>query len=501
MKRIFIAVFFLLLAFNFFLASWFVRHGDIRFSSDIGRDFFIFQEIHSKGLVLIGGRTSSGIFHGPLWQYLNMPSYLLGGGNPVVVGWYWLFLIGLSLVADFYIAKNLFNRLVAYLFIILLSLVYVFQAPELINPHGAMLVMVIFFYAFIRYIQTYKLRYLILYSAVIAAIIQFEVAVGGPLILLSLPVIFFKSIHAKKKTNLLALFIVLVGVSNYFLFDLRHNFLLAKKIIEYVSIKNYTTFHTYLAWAQDRITSMVIRIGFLKDGGPYNTIFSIFFFVLLFTQIRNKKYGLYYAYFLYFYVGYIVLSFFNQGDLLSYYIYPWFPLLLLIFTSLVTSKYKVITLVAIGIIYVLNLQAAIRYLKNADDNFIGKNIESWKFLSTMTKETFSQKNIQAGYFTYTPDTLGYAIKYAAKYTVSKEYYKNIYYFTKKPVTYLFVEPPPANDQYMLEGWWIKVKLRVDNKPAAIKEYANGYKVETFALIDRETRIPADALIDPGLHFR
>ncbi len=197
-KRIFIAIFFLLLALSFFLGSWYVRHGDIHFPSDIARDFFIFEEIQAKGLVLIGGRTSSNIFHGPLWQYVNMPGYLLGGGNPIVVGWYWLFLIGLSLTAGFFIARNLFNSLTAYIYVVILSLSYVFQASAFINPHGAMLTIVIFFYAFIRYVQTYKLRYLILYSIAIAMIIQFEVAVGGPLLLLSLPVIVLKSIHIKK---------------------------------------------------------------------------------------------------------------------------------------------------------------------------------------------------------------------------------------------------------------------------------------------------------------
>lgn len=500
-KRIFIAIFILLLALSFFLGSWYVRHGDVHFPSDIARDFFIFEEIQAKGIVLIGGRTSSNIFHGPLWQYINMPGYLLGGGNPIVVGWYWLFLTGLSLTAGFSIARNLFNSFTAYVYVVILSLSYVFQVSGFINPHGAMLTIVIFFYAFIRYIQTYKLRYLILYAVVVAAIIQFEVAVGGPLLLLSLPVIIFKSIRKKKKKNLVALLIILLGLSNYILFDLRHDLLLVKKAIEYISIKNYTTPYTYGTWIQDRITFMLFKIDFLKNGGMYyNIIFSFLFFILLLTQVKNKKYGLYYRYFLYFYIGFILLSFLNQGNLLSFYIYPWLPLLFLILTSFVASKYKVITLIILGTIYVLNVQTAISDLQHAT-NYIGKSKDSWKFLSSMAQETFSQKENDVGFFAYTPDTLGYAIKYATRYTARQLKGKKVYFLTKKPITYLFVEPPPGNNPYMLEGWWIENKMRITKKPIAIKEYANGYKVETFALTEEEVKAPTDSIIDPGLHFR
>ncbi len=502
MKRILIAIFIFLLGLNFFLGSWYVRHGDIHFSSDIGRDFFIFEEIKAKGLILIGGRTSSNIFHGPLWQYVNMPGFLLGGGDPIVVGWYWIFLVGLSLTAGFFIARDLFSTLTAYVYIIALSLCYVFQAHEFINPHGAMLMITIFFYAFTRYIQIYKLRYLILYAVAITAMIQFEVAIGGPLLMLSLPVIFFKSIQKKKKKNLFALLIILLGVSNYIFFDLRHDFLLSKKTIEYVSIKNYTTLYTYEEWIKDRIITMLFKIDFLRDGSMYYNIpLSVLFFTLLFTQVKNKKYGLYYICFLYFYIGFIILSFLNQGNLLSFYIYPWLPLLFLILTSFITSRYKILTLFVVGIIYVFNMQTAIKNIQYATNSFIGKDKESWKFLSSMVQETFSQKEKTVGFFVYTPDTLGYAIKYATKYTVRQLKNKEASYLTKKPIIYLFVEPPPTNNIYMLEGWWIENKLRINKKPIAIKKYPNGYKVETYALSDEERKTPTDPLIDPGLHFR
>jgi len=58
-------LFFIITCINIFLASWFVRQGDVMFSPDIGRDFFILDEIRQKTIVLIGPRSSApGFFHG-----------------------------------------------------------------------------------------------------------------------------------------------------------------------------------------------------------------------------------------------------------------------------------------------------------------------------------------------------------------------------------------------------------------------------------------------------
>jgi hypothetical protein len=68
------------------LASWFVINGDILFYSDIARDFLLMEDIlYNKPIALIGPRSGaiSGVFHGPLWFYLNLPAFILGKGNPM----------------------------------------------------------------------------------------------------------------------------------------------------------------------------------------------------------------------------------------------------------------------------------------------------------------------------------------------------------------------------------------------------------------------------------
>lgn len=74
-----------------YLSSLYVMHGEVHLTNDIGRDFLLLQELDQKMIVLIGPRTNvQGAFHGVLWTYLNYPAYLLGGGNPVTVAWFWV---------------------------------------------------------------------------------------------------------------------------------------------------------------------------------------------------------------------------------------------------------------------------------------------------------------------------------------------------------------------------------------------------------------------------
>src|SRR3990167_5880358 len=57
----------------------------LRFYFDQGRDaLVIWRLLHEGKLFLIGPVTGlAGIFLGPLYYYLILPFYLMGGGNPV----------------------------------------------------------------------------------------------------------------------------------------------------------------------------------------------------------------------------------------------------------------------------------------------------------------------------------------------------------------------------------------------------------------------------------
>ena len=86
MKIVLYVILLLIVLYNLNLSSILVRNGEVNFFNDIARDFLLLQELDQKKIVLIGPRSSTnGLFHGPLWTYINYPAYVLGNGNPVVV--------------------------------------------------------------------------------------------------------------------------------------------------------------------------------------------------------------------------------------------------------------------------------------------------------------------------------------------------------------------------------------------------------------------------------
>ena len=131
---------------------------------------------------------------------------------------------------------------------------------------------------------------------------------------------------------------------------------------------------------------------------------------------------------------------------------------------------------------------------------IGKDIYSWKFLNEASAKIFQGKEEELGYFVYSPDVVAYEPKYAVIYNAEKSG-KKYYSFQKKPITYLFIQPPPRNNPYMKDDYWIKNQLNIDASPSAIIEFPNGYKIERFELNSEQIAVPFDPSIDPGLHFR
>lgn len=503
-KHVTSLLFLVLVLINLFMASWYVSHGDIHFSADIGRDFLLLQELDQKKIVLIGPRSSvSGIFHGPLWMYITYPGFVLGFGNPVVMGWYWIFLTSLFLISCFFIAKKLFDTQTAYLFVLMTSLYMVFHSHELFNPHGAMFVIPAVFYFFLRYIQTNNYKYLIAHILLIGALIQFQMAIGVPFFILSLLYVLYQTVkkHKTHARHLLAYALIFLSLTTFILFDIRHEFLMVKSALRHIQEGGA---HRDMAAAFiDRTRVMVSGVEFLRFGLKNGSLYVfIAFAVFLFLQIKQKKHVQIYALFLYFYVGFFIISLINPYGLLYFYTFPLIPFVFLIFSSFITSQYKQLFLVLFFLIYVLNFKGALMHIDYAN-TLIGKSGESWKFLSGFAKIVYSYPEKDFGYFVYSPDVFGYAPKYAMDYEkkVAKE---NAEAFVKKPITYLVIAPPPKDNPYMLPGFWKEKQVNIDmslHPKISSVEAPNGYRIERYELTEEETKVSFDPSINPGIHFR
>lgn len=490
----FIAVF----IFSIFLASWYPLNNDLEFGADVGRDFHILREISEKKIILIGPRASGNLFHGPGWPYLNYPFYLLGGGNPVAVAWGWVFFTAVSGLLAFYVGKNLFGEKTGYIYSAMISLYTGYHARGMINPDGVMIIIPLFFFFFIKYFQTSKPKYLVLNIIVGGFMVQTEL-MAIPILALSFGAMIVKQVKEKRFSHLSFFLIFAFLLSNFIIFDLKHEFLLSKKFFDFVSPKG-GPIYSYSSFLGNRIDLAFQGTEILRRNiGPANLFLFLTTLGFLIYQIKNKKHRLAYFSFLYFYFGYFVLSLFNKGQILYFHQYPVFPLVFLVFSSFITSKYSKVFLVLFFGVFLLNLNSAFLDIKESQA-FIGKNMYSWKFLNEATSQMFQGKENEIGYFIYSPDVVAHEPKYAAIYNAERSN-KKFYYFQKKPVVYLFIQPPPPNDPYMTENFWIKNQLNITASPSSVITFPNGYKLEKFELTKEQIAIPFDPAIDPGLHFR
>lgn len=500
LKTFFRPLFFALIILNVFFSAWYVINQDLRFTSDIAKFFFLFKEIGEKGIVLVGAKSSTNLFHGPLWFYLNYPAFFIGNGNPVVVGWFWVILGLLSVFVNFLVGKALFGRPTAYLFALMTSIYISFHTNILFNSHGAMFLIPVFFLFFVRYFQTSKLKYLIWHIILGVAIVQFQLADGIPLLILSFFAILYKSLKERKLKHLLSFSIVPILLLNFVIFDFRHKHIIIGPLLEFLSTKVKGETFNYLIYIPKKIQLMFGGVEILRrDPGNINLLLFIIFLSFLFIQIRNNKYKLIYSSFIYFYFGYFVLSLINKGDILYFYFYPIFPLVFLVFSSFVISKYKTLFLVIFIIVLILNESNAISDIKESK-NIIGKDIYSWKFLHNMSLTTFKGDEKEFGYFVYAPDIVAYEGQYAMDY-LSRISSKRTFRSQKKQITYLIIAPPPPNNPYQRGEWWVENIVKIKNEPIFSKTFDNGYKVEKYLLSEEDLKIPPDPNLDPGLTFR
>lgn len=491
----------LLVAVHFVLASWHVIRGDLLFTSDIARDFFLLQELAIKKIVLIGPQSSVGLFHGPLWLYVNLPSFLLGGGNPLVVGWGWIVLVMLATLGGAYCAYKLFGRATAYLFALMFSLYCVFHAHGLFNPHGAMFLIVPFFYTFVEYCKTHKLKYLFAHLVIAGAVIQFQMAVGIPLFILSFLALVYLHLKTGRLKRVPLLFLIVFSVANFIVFDIRHEFLISQLTFRFLTTAGRDEVD-FLALLYERARLLFTGTEIVRrDPGYWNMVLTALVGLFVYFQIKSKKHVLVYILFLYFYAGFYALSLLSAGNLLYFYLFPLFPLMFLVFSSFVTSQYKVVFLVFFGIVYAYNLHTAVDDTLKAEQKFIGKDLQSWKFLYSVSSDIFERESEPFGYFVYAPDTFAFAPKYAATYAEANHPEREAYYFAKRQITYIIASPPPVNDPYITDTWWRENRLNLSNEAEYSTRYDNGLSVQKYVLDEEAIHVPFDPGIDPGIHFR
>lgn len=495
---------YLLIFLNIFLSSWQLLHGDIHYDVDVARDFLVMDDIaRNHHLTFLGPRSGAipGIFHGPAWFYVNLPIFIIGNGNPIIIGWFWFLLSIVFTIIIYLVAKKMFDPKIALLSILLLSFNSIINPSiglkNFYNPYGAVFLFPLFFWLFFQYLNTSRIKYLISSLFLLGLIIQFQMAFGIPILILCLFYVLVHSFLKKRIHHLFSFFILLIPLSTFIIFDLKHNFLQMYALIQFFEQKSnlLSTLPTRLS---GRINELFFNyFDFFVPGKNIITlicsVFSIlgFIWVLKKTNSSNKKI---YFLFLYFFGGFWFLSLFFSGEIGNYF-WPFLPIMIIVFSSFYNFFNKKIFIFFFSLICLINLYTSILAIKDLKENILQRGPHSWAFNLFVAKKTYDDAKIDFGYFTFSPDRYAFQQRYAFLY--AKKLYPKVESSpsTKKPLTYL-IEVDPPKDRPDLNGTnWRISDVKIDRIPNQSFRF-DFIKIEKYLLNNEEIKVqPNPYLLD------
>jgi hypothetical protein len=499
------AVVIFLIAVNFLLGSWSVLHGDIYFHTDIARDFLLLEEMVETGRpTLIGERTGiPGLFHGPGWLYLNLPAFWLGKGNPVVVGWFWVFLTAAFTLITYWVGKRVFDERTGLVAALLLSTITIDQSRNLSNVFGATLLSPLLFYFSLVYLKSSRARDLAAAIFTAGLMVQFEMALAPPLLILLLPALAVLLYRKKNLRHLTLLFILPLTLSSFILFDLRHHWLQTRAVAHYFSAGERRGEYSPAALVSTRFREMLLNgPRMLTRSVPWLTLAVSALLVLAFyhairrRQLKDRKPFLL---FFYLYVGYWSLMLFYNAVVWSYYYEAFLALIVLVIAAAAQFIHPKIYTLIIAALWLVNVNTGVGIIGGMGE-FVGKNEVSWQFYHRLARRIFADAHgSDFGYYILTPDLFGYSPRYALNYLQKQDPKISARAFEKKPVTYLLIAP---NDEFPFRArLWKENQVRIDKNPEKVLSFANGFRVEKYRLTDKDMAVPADPNLIHDLRFR
>ena len=452
-----------LVLFNLLLAAWWLLGGNVLFHSDIARDFYLMKDIWDyKHLTLIGARAGglSGWFHGPLWLYLNLPAYILGRGNPVVVGWGWFGLHLMTCGLVFFVAKKIFDSKMALLSLLIYSTVTILEGHGYTNPQGATLIFPLFFYFYWRYKNSQSALDLTISLFLVGLLIQFQIAFGAPIFILTIIDTFVKVAKGKNPRIFLSYLVLLLPLLTYILFDLRHNFLQFKSLLSFSGegqgVQVWKNLKAMPVWVYLSLIWLL--------GRPKSKSISLFFF---------------------FYIGFWIMALFYPGQIMGYYYAPFLPVLVIVFASLVEKLPIYLYGVVLAFILVSNWMGAIKDTVNYTNTT--QDWSTWKSLSRAAQEVITRCGKGSGYYVYTADLYGYNLRYAIEY---EDKLKDLALNQKKPITCLVMGPNVVENKYGSDNWK-SGDVKISGKMVEAISYKNGIKIEKYQLDPQDMAIKSN----------
>lgn len=492
---------FFLIGLNIIFISWRALQGNIIFHTDVARDFLVLHEmVETHKPTLIGPRAGGipGVFHGPLWFYVNLPIFLLSAGNPVATAWFWVFLSLCSLGIVYYVGKRIFNSDTALFASLLYSSLLISLSSVFTNSFGAVLCFPLFFYFLLKYKRTLRIMYLLIALFTLGIIIQFQVGFGVLMLLLSTFYLTLLLIKRKKYVHFLAFFILVIPLSTFIMFEVRHDFLQFHSAIQYITTKASSKAPGEINLLQVplyRLKGMLFE-GFGLTSTIWLTIPVTAVFIWMFLKLKEKdlKYKDVYQLFFFFYIGFWFLTLFYKGIVWGFFYFSFLPVVVLIFVSFKAHLNRYIFLCIFAYVLLLNMIFGIQNVLNP--------ALGWQVYAQQAREIYKDAgNSSFGYYVYSPDQYGYSGRYAMLYVGKTMSNKVAKPFQKDTLTYLLIAPPPDDKPWLHGAWWRENKVKIKGRANKTIQYPFGFSTEKYILSESEKSIPSDPTLIQDLTFR
>ena len=269
-----------------FLIGFFLRFYNIPqnlfFGPEQGIDFLAIKNIvvnHSP--TLIGSKTDiGGIFHGPVYYYLAAIPFLLSHGSPIFVSLFFIFIHSLTVFVTYYLGKEMFGKRVGILAALLFTFAFgaIIYARWLSSPPLSIFFSGLYFLFLNRFLKGHKFS-LIWASLVFCLLgeVEFLNFIFYSIITLLIIFFFHKEFIKHRLITLASLLVLVIGsISNYLLFDFRHNFLITKGITK-LALGESGYYLSYVNSAKSGLSGLVG--GFSYFVLPFQAIASLLLFI------------------------------------------------------------------------------------------------------------------------------------------------------------------------------------------------------------------------------
>ncbi len=155
----------------------------------------------------------------------------IGHGNPVVVAVFWLLVYWLFLGGFYYCAREMFNHKVALVATSLIVTLTCFYPAGYTHTVLANFLIIPLIYFVGQYCQRQKIKDLIITILLCGVMIQFQLAFGVPMTVILGLMCLCQIVKRKNWRHLLCVFAILIPLSTYILFDLRHDLMQTKSVL------------------------------------------------------------------------------------------------------------------------------------------------------------------------------------------------------------------------------------------------------------------------------